>query len=277
MIFKKNMKSKNQCSHNLKINDLVSIPRSINRKKLGIDTKRKSLPFYGVDIWNAYEISWLNLSGKPEIALASFYVDADTPSFVESKSMKFYLNSFNQKKIKSIDNLKKILQNDLSNAFGANVYVNFIVVDDFKHLKFTELKGISIDRLKIEITDYYPNIELLKTKKNDTKIEETLFSNLFKTNCPNTSQPDWASIQIKYFGNPIEQDALLKYLISYRNYEGFHEQCIEKIFIDILDKCKPDKLMVLARYTRRGGIDINPWRSNFTIVDGLSNFRNARQ
>lgn len=253
---------------------LFPIPRAAKRAEIGLGS---TLPFFGMDIWNAYEISWLNLRGKPQIAIATFMVPADSPNIIESKSFKLYLNSFNQTRLVDSDALLTLLKQDISAGFGAAVQVKLTLPEQFTQFKFGELSGLSLDRLDIEVDQYSPNTSLLKCDINATPIEETLVSNLLKSNCLVTGQPDWASVQIHYVGVPIEQEGLLKYLIGFRNHNEFHEQCVERIFNDILLACKPQKLAVYARYTRRGGLDINPWRSNFSSNQIPSNLRNSRQ
>lgn len=253
---------------------LFSIPRQSKREEIGITG---TLPFFGMDIWNAYELSWLNLRGKPQIAIATVKVPADSPNIIESKSFKLYLNSFNQTKVADIHALHALLQADLSAGFGATVQVTLTPQHDFSTLRMSELEGLLLDRLDIEVTDYKIDTSLLQTTQDEAPIEETLVSHLLKSNCLVTGQPDWASVQIQYVGAPIVQEGLLQYLIGFRQHNEFHEQCVERIFIDILHACQPQKLSVYARYTRRGGLDINPWRSNFSTQQGPSNRRNARQ
>ncbi len=253
---------------------LFSIPRAEKRAELNI---AGSLPFFGIDIWNAYEVSWLNMRGKPQIAIATIMVPADSPNIVESKSMKLYFNSFNQTKVAGTDALLDLLRGDLSAGFGAPVQVTLTTPDAFAKLNMEELDGLLLDRLDIEVDDYAVDAGLLKADPNESPVEETLVSHLLKSNCLVTGQPDWGSVQIRYVGAPINQEGLLKYLIGFRNHDEFHEQCVERIFMDILRQCKPQKLAVYARYTRRGGIDINPWRSNFSTGKRPSNLRNARQ
>jgi 7-cyano-7-deazaguanine reductase len=253
---------------------LFSIPRQDKRAELNI---AGSLPFFGIDIWNAYEVSWLNMRGKPQIAIATIMVPADSPNIVESKSMKLYLNSFNQTRLGGHEALLELLRSDLSNGFGAPVQVSLTMPDAFAKLGIEELDGLLLDRLDIEVEDYAVDAGLLKADHQGSPVEETLVSHLLKSNCLVTGQPDWGSVQILYVGAPINQEGLLKYLIGFRNHDEFHEQCVERIFMDILRQCKPQKLAVYARYTRRGGIDINPWRSNFSTGKRPSNLRNARQ
>jgi 7-cyano-7-deazaguanine reductase len=253
---------------------LFPIARQQKREEIGVSG---TLPFFGVDIWNAYELSWLNLRGKPQVAIATFTVPADSPNIVESKSLKLYLNSFNQTRVASHQALSDMLRADLSDGFGAPVQVKLTLPDEFPKLQMGELEGLLLDRLEIEVADYTPNPSLLKANHEEAMVEETLLSHLLKSNCLVTGQPDWGSVQIRYVGAQIDQESLLQYLIGFRNHNEFHEQCVERIFMDILRQCRPQKLSVYARYTRRGGLDINPWRSNFTTGQRPSNLRNARQ
>lgn len=253
---------------------LYPIARSDKRNELGITG---SLPFFGMDVWNAYEVSWLNLRGKPQVAIATFQVPADSPNIVESKSLKLYLNSLNQTRVADIGALSDRLRTDISAAVGAGIQVRLSGPEDFGKLGMGELDGLLLDRLDIEVDSYEPNPALLTVNKDESAVEEKLVSHLLKSNCLVTNQPDWASVQIHYVGPAINQEGLLRYLIGFREHQEFHEQCVERIFMDLLRQCTPTKLMVLARYTRRGGIDINPWRSNFSLSKMPSNARNARQ
>ncbi len=253
---------------------LFPIARADKRAELGITG---SLPFFGMDVWNAYEVSWLNLRGKPQVAIATLQVPADSPNIVESKSLKLYLNSLNQTRLASIDALAELLRTDVSAAIGAGIQVRLTGSDQFGKLSMGELDGLLLDRLDIEMDTYQPDPSLLTAEREQVAVEETLVSHLLKSNCLVTNQPDWASVQIQYAGPAINQEGLLRYLIGFREHQEFHEQCVERIFMDILRQCAPTKLMVLARYTRRGGIDINPWRSNFSLSKMPSNARNARQ
>jgi 7-cyano-7-deazaguanine reductase len=252
---------------------LFPIPRQQKRDELGISG---TLPFFGVDIWNAYEISWLNLRGKPQVAIATITVPADSPNIVESKSFKLYLNSFNQTRLANTEALLTLLRADLSAAVGAPVHIALATPETFNQVKMGELDGLLLDRLDIEVENYSPAPDLLTANFDETMVEETLTSHLLKSNCLVTGQPDWASVQIHYVGPQINQEALLRYLIGFREHNEFHEQCVERIFIDVLRHCKPTKLAVYARYTRRGGLDINPWRSNFSGAPPR-NLRTARQ
>ena len=253
---------------------LFPIPRLQKREEIGLGTG--TLPFFGVDIWNAYELSWLNMRGKPQVAIATITAPADSPNIVESKSFKLYLNSFNQTRLAGTDALAELLRQDLSAAFGAPVHVTITTPDAFGSLTMGELEGSLLDRLDVEIDQYVPSPELLSANMDEAPVEETLVSHLLKSNCLVTGQPDWGSVQIRYVGPQIDQEGLLKYLIGFREHNEFHEQCVERIFMDVLRQCKPTKLAVYARYTRRGGLDINPWRANFS-TGKPSNLRTARQ
>lgn len=252
---------------------LFPVARLNKREEIGLST---SLPFMGMDIWNAYELSWLNPRGKPQVALASFMFSADSPNIIESKSFKLYLNSFNQTRLQHSDELKDRLARDLSLASGCPVLVEISDATRFGNQRFAELDGYCIDNLDIAVDTYTPAPQLLCCDANPTPIEETLVSNLLKSNCLVTGQPDWASVQIRYLGQAINRESLLRYLISFREHNEFHEQCVERIFVDIMRACQPMKLAVYARYTRRGGLDINPWRSNYS-APLPPNLRTARQ
>lgn len=254
---------------------LFPIPRLAKREELGLH-EGVALPFFGVDMWNAYELSWLNMKGKPQIALATCIVPADTPNIIESKSFKLYLNSFNQTRVASPEAVQQLLHHDLSEACGGSVQVRLTLPDQFGTLKLRELDGLLLDRLDIDTDIYTPAPELLSADHEETIVEEVLVSHLLKSNCLVTGQPDWGSVQIRYVGAPINQEGLLKYLISFRNHNEFHEQCVERIFMDLQRQCKPVKLAVYARYTRRGGLDINPFRTNFN-TPWPDNARSARQ
>jgi 7-cyano-7-deazaguanine reductase len=253
---------------------LFPIAREGKRAELGL---AGTLPFFGIDIWNAYEVSWLNLRGKPQIAIVSFMIPADSPNIIESKSFKLYLNSFNQTRVAGLEALLELLRADLSAAVGRPVQVTATMPEDFGKLQMGRLDGLLLDRLDIEVDNYAPDAALLSATPEEAPVEETLVSHLLKSNCLVTGQPDWGSVQIHYVGAEINQEGLLKYLIGYRNHNEFHEQCVERIFMDILRQCRPQKLAVYARFTRRGGLDINPWRSNFTTGQRPSNARLPRQ
>ena len=253
---------------------LFPIARAEQRRALGIDG---ALPFKGVDIWNAYELSWLDARGKPQVAIGEFRVPATSPNIIESKSLKLYLNSYNQTRIDSMDAFRGRVTDDLSRAAGAPIAVVLFARNQFAHPGFAELEGESLDELPLEIDSYGPpNADALGVQANAETVSETLVSNLLKSNCPVTGQPDWASIQIAYSGATINREGLLRYLVSFRSHDDFHEHCVERIFHDISERCAPAALSVYARYTRRGGLDINPWRSS-NSAEPPSNLRSIRQ
>ena len=253
---------------------LFPIARAGQRRALGIDA---ALPFKGVDIWNAYELSWLDARGKPQVAIGEFRVPATSPNIIESKSLKLYLNSYNQTRVDSIDEFRRRVADDLSRAADAPVAVALFARNQFARLGYAELDGTSLDDLPLEIDRYGPpNADELGMQANAEAVNETLVSNLLKSNCPVTGQPDWASIRIAYSGAKINREGLLRYLVSFRSHDDFHEHCVERIFHDISQRCAPTALSVYARYTRRGGLDINPWRSS-SEVQPPSNLRSARQ
>ncbi|MDP6880130.1 MAG: NADPH-dependent 7-cyano-7-deazaguanine reductase QueF [Alteromonas macleodii] len=252
---------------------LQGVPRSLSRDTLNLSGS--GLPFDGIDTWTGYELSWLNLKGKPNVAILECHVPITSKNLIESKSFKLYLNSFNQTKFASAEDVRQVLQADLSACAGEPVEVKLILPEQFSSLQFQEFNGTLLDSLDVEIDQYSPNTQYLNVAKNETGVQETLVSHLLKSNCLITSQPDWASIQIRYEGKAIEHEGLLKYLISFRQHNEFHEQCVERIYNDIMQHCQPDKLTVCARYTRRGGLDINPFRSNYEAP--YANHRQARQ
>jgi len=239
---------------------LFPIPRAPARAALGIGAP---LPFQGVDIWNAYELSWLDARGKPRVALAELRVPADSPCIIESKSLKLYLNGFARERMGEPDVPAARLREDLSRAAGAPVAVALVPAQRFSALALAELEGESLDDIALDLDDYGPpDPEHLHAATDGSEAREILRSDLLKSNCPVTGQPDWASVQIAYAGPRLDRAGLLRYLVSFREHAGFHEQCVERIFVDIQARCSPRTLQVYARYTRRGGIDINPWRSS---------------
>ncbi|WP_347555992.1 NADPH-dependent 7-cyano-7-deazaguanine reductase QueF [Robbsia sp. KACC 23696] len=254
---------------------LFPIPRAQGRAELGL-TAGAPLPFFGADIWNAYELSWLNARGKPQIAVLTLIVPADAPLIVESKSLKLYLGSFAQTRLDSVESLRDTLRRDIGAVCGASVNVQLTLPHAFDQLALDELSGTDLDRLDLDCDVYAPDASLLHARVDEAPVEETLVSNLLRSNCPVTGQPDWGSVQIRYSGPQIDQAGLLRYIVSFRRHTGFHEQCVEQIFLDVLRQCRPLKLAVYARYTRRGGLDINPFRTNFNMPVP-DNARTARQ
>jgi len=253
---------------------LYQIPRAGKRLEIGIDPD--ALPFVGFDCWNHYEVSWLNNKGKPHVAIAEIIYDCHSPYIVESKSLKLYFNSFNNTKIKSIDELQNIIKKDLEAIIGMPVEVIIHEFSTIKAISIQEhLEGECIDNLDISCDTYMVEPNYLTT--DNTQVTETLYSDLLKSNCLVTNQPDWGSVQISYTGNKINREGLLKYIVSFRNHNEFHEQCIERIFADIMKQCKPTELTVYGRYTRRGGLDINPYRSTKQKDCNALNMRLIRQ
>lgn len=236
---------------------LFPIARNIGRSALALGDALPfiGLPFIGVDRWHAYELSWLDARGKPVVATATFSVPAQSPNLIESKSLKLYLNAFNATRFDSEMAVRARISEDLSHAAGAAVDVTFGLPTPQ-----ADRNATSIDTQDIAIDAYGPpDASLLHADPADTG-NETLRSDLLKSNCPVTGQPDWASVRIAYRGPRIDRAGLLRYLVSYRDHAEFHEQCVERIFVDLMARCRPQSLSVQARYTRRGGLDINPWR-----------------
>ncbi|MGL4206233.1 MAG: NADPH-dependent 7-cyano-7-deazaguanine reductase QueF [Aeromonadaceae bacterium] len=238
---------------------LQAVPRSLNRDAIGLTA---SLPFHGRDIWGLYELSWLNSKGKPMVAMGEVSVDAESHNIIESKSFKLYLNSLNQTKFPDMESVRQTLIRDLSQCAQGQVDVQLHTLDEAPH-QFGKLPGECLDEQDLEITEYGFSAELLANATSEVVVEEALHSHLLKSNCLVTSQPDWGSVLIHYRGPRIDRAALLRYLISFRQHNEFHEQCVERIFMDLLHHCQPSELTVYARYTRRGGLDINPFRSNW--------------
>ena len=262
---------------------LFPIPRAGKRAEIGI---AGAAPFFGADMWTAFELSWLNMRGKPQVALAHVTIPCESLNIIESKSFKLYLNSFNNTKFADFDAVKATLRADIFEAVWrtagepvvapASIGVTLLGPEMFDREPVHELDGLNLDRLDIECTQYTPAPELLSATRDETPVSEVFVSNLLKSNCLVTGQPDWGSVQISYTGDQIDQGGLLQYLVSFRNHNEFHEQCVERIFMDIWTRCKPLKLSVYARYTRRGGLDINPFRTSHPQALPR-NIRTARQ
>ncbi|MBK5144626.1 NADPH-dependent 7-cyano-7-deazaguanine reductase QueF [Budviciaceae bacterium BWR-B9] len=245
---------------------LQPVPRSLNRDPLGLSAT--ALPFHGADIWTLYELSWLNSRGLPQVAVGEVHIDANSVNLVESKSFKLYLNSFNQTPFGSWEDVQQVLTRDLSLCAQGDVSVKLIRLEQLTGETIGTFDGECIDDQPIEITHYDFDDTLLKqaTEKHAPVVEETLVSHLLKSNCLITNQPDWGSVEIRYRGPQINREALLRYIVSFRHHNEFHEQCVERIFNDIQRYCHPESLSVYARYTRRGGLDINPYRTNTQFV-----------
>ncbi len=258
---------------------LYPIPRSAKRLELGLTD---TLPFLGADMWTAFELSWLGPRGKPQLAIAHITVPCESSHIIESKSLKLYLNSYNNTVFADAAAVLTRLRADLTEAawrgavVQASVGVRLLVPELFDREPVQELDGLSLDRLDVECRQYTPAPDLLRTLADEPPVTEVLTSRLLKSNCLVTGQPDWGSVQISYSGAPIDQEGLLQYLVSFRNHHEFHEQCVERIFMDIWQRCQPTKLAVYARYTRRGGLDINPFRTSYARALP-PNVRTARQ
>lgn len=251
---------------------LFPIPRKHKRDEINVPDV---LPFRGVDVWNHYEVSWLNGKGKPVVALAEMIYGCDTPNIIESKSMKLYFNSFNNSRFENADIVRQHIEADLSERVGGRVEVRLFTLPLAKNeILHAHFNGICLDVQDVACDQYTIDAGLLSVSSET--VEEVLYSDLLKSNCLVTYQPDWGSVQITYKGRKIDHTGLLQYIVSFRNHNEFHEQCIERIFMDIMARCQPEELTVMGRYTRRGGIDINPMRTNRKNV-ALENLRLCRQ
>ena len=236
---------------------LFPITRSESRATLGLVDE--AVPFYGEDVWTSFEVSWLELGGKPCVAVGEFRIPCNSPNIIESKSFKLYLNSFNQERFDAVDDVVQIMQKDLSAAAGAAVKVELRSLADIQPIE--RPKGASIDCAPVECFVYEPDADLLELEAEQSEsVEEILYSDLLRSNCPVTGQPDWGTVVIRYRGPKINQSSLLRYVVSFRTCQDFHEHCAERIFTDLMAKCGCEALSVMARYTRRGGLDINPYR-----------------
>lgn len=241
---------------------LFPIPRAPNRKNLGIESHE--LPFRGYDLWRAYEVSCLNNKGKPLVATAEFIVPANSEFIIESKSLKLYLNSLNNTRFTNLEDLQETIGTDLSAIAGSTVIVQLNHLHSTGGFSISRPDGICLDGLDVKMDSYTPNVELLSCRSSEI-VEETLFSDLFKSNCPVTGQPDWGSAIVHYKGPAIDHEGLLAYLVSFRQHEGFHEDCTEHVFQDLMASCKPESLSVAIHFLRRGGLEINPVRSTTPI------------
>lgn len=251
---------------------LFSISRLGKRDEIGVSTP---LPFYGFDTWNAYEVSWLNSRGKPIVALAQFDFSCFSTNIIESKSFKLYLNSMNQSSFKDMPTVRSMLERDLQLAVGGEVQVQLFGLEECPSVKLTPFQGELLDEMDVACDMYTVHPEYLSSDPADL-VKASLYSNLLKSNCLVTGQPDWGSVRVDYEGPSIHKEGLLKYIVSFRDHPEFHEQCVERLFMDILKYCKPEHLTVEARYTRRGGLDINPIRSTSPLVPA-DNIRMPRQ
>lgn len=254
---------------------LFPIARVDTRGAIGITAD--TLPFVGADIWNAWELSWLDAHGKPEIAVAVLRVPCESPRLVESKSLKLYLGGYAMERFDGTHEVRARITDDLTAVLGAPVDVTLLAPDEFARLQPRDFAGESLDNLALDIHDYAPAPRHLRVQARARPVEEALVTRLFRARCPVTGQPDWASVQVRYRGRPIERAGLLRYLVSYREHPGFHEACVERIFGEIQAHCHPLGLLVYARFLRRGGIDINPWRATPGFAATPANLRDTRQ
>lgn len=250
---------------------LFSVERASLRDAIGV---RGPLPFHGEDVWTAYELSWLDASGKPQIAIATLRVAAESPCIVESKSLKLYLTSFNQTSFDGADHVRTTLARDIGAATRSAVHVELALPQQFPMLPRAEPEGVCLDDLALPVRDDVVARDALRS--GGTRRDETVFTRLFRSVCPVTGQPDYATVVVRYAGPAIDHSSLLRYLVSFRKQPGFHEHCVETIFVDILGRCAPDALSVFARFARRGGIDINPYRSTAALPHPV-NARTATQ
>lgn len=253
---------------------LFAIPRAEKRQEIGINPQ--NLPFSGYDAWTHYEVSWLNEKGKPVVAIAELQYDCTTPCIIESKSLKLYFNSFNNSQFKSANQLEELIKKDIQERIGGEVAVVIYPLNHHSNpATQSSFSGECLDFQDIDCSVYLVEPSFLTV--HEQQVSEILYSDLLKSNCLVTNQPDWGSVQISYTGNKMDREGLLKYLVSFRNHNEFHEQCIERIFIDIMNRCKPDSLTVYGRYTRRGGLDINPFRTSHKIPIKQAPMRLIRQ
>lgn len=256
---------------------LYPIERAPKRAEIGIPGTPS---FLGADLWTAWELGWLNPRGKPQVAIAHVTIPCETPRIVESKSFKLYLNSFNNTALSGVDELRARISRDVGRAVwgrdDATVGVRVLQPDSWDGEQIARADGLSLDRLDIDCTRYQPAPDLLHAARDEQPVTEVLYSDLLKSNCLVTGQPDWGSLRIAYTGPQIDQAGLLRYIVSFRDHNEFHEQCVERIYMDIWARCRPVKLSVLARYTRRGGLDINPFRASHPQAVP-ANLRWARQ
>ncbi len=246
---------------------LEPIPRMLTRGGLGTDK------FIGFDVWNAFEISWLNEHGVPRVAVAEFRFSASSTNIIESKSFKYYLNSFNQTLFSGEAEVREAMQRDLSAVADGDVSVTLAKVDDDAFGVSVSLPGRCIDDVDIQVNAYQPSVRMLEPAYGERVESKEVYSHLLKSNCPVTGQPDWATVWVRYTGSEIPEAGLLRYFISFRQYQGFHENCVERIFADLTETYAPESLCVYARYTRRGGLDINPIRMSSNLGDMSLPFR----
>lgn len=253
---------------------LFAVPRAEKRAEIGINSS--PLPFFGFDLWHHYEVSWLNEKGKPVVALAKIQYDCASPFIVESKSLKLYFNSFNQTQFATREQVETLIKTDLAAILATEVFVGLMPLSATPASELSpQFEGDCLDELDIECNEYLPNPDFLCAQ--GAFVQETLHSNLLKSNCLITEQPDWGSVQIQYHGSKMDRAGLLRYIVSFRNHNEFHEQCIERMFMDIFTRCQPKHLTICGHYTRRGGLDINPYRSTDPLSPSTPTPRLVRQ
>ncbi|HEX5677237.1 MAG TPA: NADPH-dependent 7-cyano-7-deazaguanine reductase QueF [Alcanivorax sp.] len=255
---------------------LCPVPRWDARESLELESGEEgaSLPFHGQDIWNAYELSWLNPRGKPVVAMAELVVPCISPNIIESKSLKLYLNSFANTRFASREAVINTLAGDLARVAGAPVDVRVMSLEEAGRTPAWDDHGDGVDHLDVAFEHFEYRPDLLFTEQGPER-NGVLVSHLLRSHCPVTNQPDWATVQVRYTGAAISPASFLRYVVSLRNHQGFHEQIIEQMFVDLKRQCAPRHLSVYGRFTRRGGLDINPFRSDYE--DLPPNFRTVRQ
>jgi 7-cyano-7-deazaguanine reductase len=237
-----------------------------------------AVPVTGADIWNAWELSWLDARGKPCVAVAELWMPCDSPRIVESKSLKLYLNGYAMTRFDDAVLVRDRIGRDVSACVGAEIEVALLHPAQFDRLQAVDFAGEPLDEQALDIADYAgPRPDHLRVQSHGRLVEEALVSHAFRSRCPVTGQPDWASVQIRYRGMPLDHAGLLRYLVSFREHADFHEACVERMFVDIQRQCAPLQLLVYARFLRRGGIDINPWRATPGFAATLANLRSTRQ
>jgi len=251
---------------------LYPIPRWPARSLLDID---KKILMYGIDHWHAYELSWLEKDGRPRAAIAEFFFNSNSENIVESKSLKLYLNSLNSECYANPNEVAELVTRDLSAVSKSEVKVIIRDLDERPEY-FEGRAGRSIDAAPLFEYPNAPDESILKCG-NEEMNDEQLYSDLFRSNCPVTGQPDWASFEIRYTGSKIDESSLLAYLCSYRMHQGYHEECAERIYRDILQQCQPSELRIGMNYLRRGGLDINVYRSTVPVTSDSVNQRLIRQ
>jgi len=245
---------------------LFAITRAESRSLLSLGN---DLPFNGCDIWTAWELTWLNANGVPQVASAEIHVPAYSPQLIESKSLKLYLGSFAMTKFESVEKLQRLIESDLNACTGSDIELH--IHDTANDTDIEEFSGICVDSMDTSCDVFDVDAGFLQASGDI--VEETLHSHLLRSLCPVTSQPDLGSVMISYRGPQIDRVGLLRYIVSFRQHNDFHEACVERMFMDISARCNPEQLTVYARYQRRGGIDINPFRSNFEAPPGRMRLR----